>query len=274
MAPKSPRNGLGRSWLDIAAASPFCRWIANRWIASRWIASRSNRPGVGDLSGAGTGALGADAFARCEDMAELAVRSGGRVERGAPRPNHRSYIDRFAVRLSLRPLENRWAFDLGLPGATTSIAMENGNLVIADIQAGGRDDNLTISADTTQSTRSYDFYRLEDPDAVFCLSDVPDAVVSDDGHVVEIPFLAIKDGRIVVRTEGGNDQLTLDFSTSTFGHVVEFDGGADITTTRVGEATLEPTTAGSLVPTSLDRLRLTGGGPFDLVSHQAAGMNA
>ncbi|MFM7073536.1 MAG: hypothetical protein ACKO38_17240, partial [Planctomycetota bacterium] len=77
-----------------------------------------------------------------------------------------------------------------------------------------------------------------------------------------------------MRTEGGNDQLTLDFSTSTFGHAVEFDGGADITTTHVGEDTLEPTTAGSLVPTSLDRLRLTGGGPFDLVSHQAAGMNA
>jgi hypothetical protein len=263
-APAALGNRLWRSWLDAAATAAFFRSIANRW----------NRRQSRAVSGTGVDTVGADDSARCADTAELAVQSGGRVKRGAPRLNHRPYVDRFAVRLSLRSLENRWAFDLGLPGATTSITMENGNLVIADIQAGGRDDNLAISADTTQSTRSYDFYRIEDPDAFFYVSDVPDAVVSDDGHVVEIPFLAIKDGRIVVRTEGGNNQLSLDFSTSTFGHDVEFDGGAEITTTRSGEAILEPVDATSLISTSLDRLRLTGGGQFDLVSHQATGMEA
>ncbi len=253
-------RNAARSRIDAGAVA------ARKFAESPAVASGNpdaRRPDARGLDARGLDARGLDARgldARGPDARRPDARGTARGPRSS---GANAYADRFAARLSLRPLESRWAFDLGLPDATASIVLQDGDLVIADTQPGGRDDRLTISADTTRSLRPYDYYRIEDPYAVFAVDDVPGAEVSDDGHVVEIPFLSLEDGRIVVRTEGGDDQLTLDLSISAFEHGVEFDGGAEVAAAR-----------GPAGAAAVDSLRLIGGGPYALVSHQAAGPHA
>ncbi len=85
--------------------------------------------------------------------------------------------NRFRARLVGKMLEPRLAFDLGMPSAaTTSISLDQGNLLVSDIVPGGRADHLTLAPEATSSAHSESVYRIEDPDAVFLLDNVPDAV--------------------------------------------------------------------------------------------------
>lgn len=161
----------------------------------------------------------------------------------------RAFAERFAAELSIKPLESRYVFDLGLPLAvTTQLTLQSGNLVLNDVASGGRNDAFILQADTSQTVRPYDYYLIHDPGAVFDASGVAGAMVTGDGNTVEIPFESITGNLITVNALGGDDSLEIDFSLGNLEHGLIFDGGAP--TTGLG-----------------DDLTLTGGS-FDTVTHR------
>ncbi|MEM6779013.1 MAG: Ig-like domain-containing protein [Planctomycetota bacterium] len=87
-----------------------------------------------------------------------------------------------------------------------------GNLVIED-SAGTQDDDLTIIVDGPN-------YRISDPTNPL----VAGVGATQDGPDVLVPIASVT-GEIRVRTEGGNDDLTLDFTDGDLMNPVRFDGG-------------------------------------------------
>ncbi|MEM1228263.1 MAG: tandem-95 repeat protein [Planctomycetota bacterium] len=87
-----------------------------------------------------------------------------------------------------------------------------GNLVIED-STGTQDDQLTIRVDGPN-------YRISDPTNPL----VAGVGATQDGPDVLVPIASVT-GEIRVRTDGGNDDLTLDFSGGDLMNPVRFDGG-------------------------------------------------
>ena len=111
---------------------------------------------------------------------------------------------------------------------TTQLSLSSGNLVVADITAGGQNDNLTIKADTTNGN-----FLISDPSHPLGIAGtITGATVSSDLHTVTVPFASVTGSQIQVNTLGGNDTLTVDTSLGSFGvpgKTIIYDGGASAT---------------------------------------------
>ncbi len=121
--------------------------------------------------------------------------------------------------------------------ADTAITVEAGNLVIRDVG--------TPSADSLTIQVVAGGFQISDPNLILA-TDIPTAV-RIDAHTIFVPIAAFA-GEIEFFTQGGNDQLTVDFSGGNFTRVINYDGGTQ--TSSPG-----------------DILILVGGGTFNRVRH-------
>jgi hypothetical protein len=117
------------------------------------------------------------------------------------------------------------------------------NLVFADVDGGGRADNLKISFDT--GTSSFVFADVTNVIAVSAAV-VPGAVTVDS-HTVRIPAASIAGPSVIVNTGAGSDLVTVDLAAGNLPKPIVYDGG-----TSAGDD---------------DRLTLQGGGAFASVAH-------
>lgn len=101
--------------------------------------------------------------------------------------------------------------------AETIVSIDGmGNLVITDI--GGLNDAVTIQADTANS----EFVISHATELVGSLI----AGVMGGGSTVRVPFGDIAGGQIIANLDGGDDSLTVDYSSgATFGKTITFNGG-------------------------------------------------
>ena len=108
---------------------------------------------------------------------------------------------------------------------STSVSLDaSNNLVIKDIAAGGKADNIVIQADTANSR-----YIITDNSAAAIfgiVGTVPGATISANMHQAFVPFAAVTGSSIIVDTMAGDDQLTVDKSLGSFSKTITFDGGA------------------------------------------------
>lgn len=93
-------------------------------------------------------------------------------------------------------------FALTISTATTSVQVYKGNLVVTDTTANGKNDNLFISLVGGN-------VRVHDPNNQLAAGPGSTQV---DANTVDTPLASIL-GKLLVNTLGGNDTVTLDFST-------------------------------------------------------------
>ena len=114
-------------------------------------------------------------------------------------------------------------------GYTTSVSLDGTkDLIVKDVAVGGKNDNLTIKADSANSR-----YILSDPSALSILAvtgTVPGATVSADKHTVYVPFASVAGTFISVNAGAGTDKLTIDTSLGNIAKQIKFDGGAGVNT--------------------------------------------
>ena len=100
----------------------------------------------------------------------------------------------------------------------------SGNLVLADTNPGGPNDNLTIQADTANSR-----YIIHDPNNQLAPFGYPLNTVASqpDEHTIYVPFSAVTGGSILFNPQGPADTLTVDYSLGSFaapGKMIQFNG--------------------------------------------------
>ncbi|MCI0683923.1 MAG: cadherin domain-containing protein [Gemmataceae bacterium] len=101
---------------------------------------------------------------------------------------------------------------------TTSISLDNGNLLIEDTLGGDTDDALTIQADVANAR-----FVVSDPNNVLDTS-IPGAGGGGTNSVT-VPFSAVTGSQIVVNTFDGGDSLTIDAALGGFATSISYDGG-------------------------------------------------
>jgi autotransporter-associated beta strand protein len=132
-----------------------------------------------------------------------------------------------------------------LPPTTTVSLDASGNLVIDDTQGGDTDDTLTIKSDTANNK-----FIIIDPNHTIATSIA--GATGNGLNVVEVPFASVSGTQILISTQAGADNLTVDFALGNFSKSISYTGG-------------DPTSSPG------DALTLTGGGPFSSVAHTFAG---
>jgi hypothetical protein len=110
--------------------------------------------------------------------------------------------------------QQSWTISVSGTGITLDGA---GNLVIDDIAAPPKHDNLTIKSDTVAG-----LFEISDPSAVLS-SDIP-GVSGNYTNRLYVPFATVTGPAILVNTRGGDDLLTLDFGLGDFAKTIRYDG--------------------------------------------------
>ncbi|MEQ9407589.1 MAG: hypothetical protein RIK87_07665 [Fuerstiella sp.] len=101
--------------------------------------------------------------------------------------------------------------------ADTLLAIDgSGNLVVSDIDGNNSNDTLTVSFDGTH-------YVVTDPDRALTTEIAGADRV--DFHTIRVSAAAVT-GNILINTGGGDDRLTIDFTTAVLPSNVLFDGGS------------------------------------------------
>jgi hypothetical protein len=99
-----------------------------------------------------------------------------------------------------------WEINTASNPATTSVALDgSGNLLITDIASGGKNDNLTLSYNASNSA-----YIITDPTAVFSTT----VGTANGQHEVDVPVADVT-GKIEVNTGAGTDTFTVGYSGGT-----------------------------------------------------------
>lgn len=114
---------------------------------------------------------------------------------------------------------------------TTELTLSGGALVVTDIAAGGQDDTLTITSDSTNSK-----YVISDPTQTFIATGIAGAVISGDQHSVDVPFISVAASQIVVNTQGGSDIVTASAVGGAFQAGLTINGGAGADTVSLNNS--------------------------------------
>jgi hypothetical protein len=99
---------------------------------------------------------------------------------------------------------------------TMTAAVTANDLIISDSDATGRDNHWTATTDGTSVF-------ITDPNEFF-VNPSGVGTVSNNNQTLTIPYSAFS-GMIRFQGAGGNDELTVDFSTNNFARTISFDGG-------------------------------------------------
>src|SRR2546422_531192 len=116
-------------------------------------------------------------------------------------------------RLQAEPLEDRLT-----PAATLAPSLFGGDLVITDMDATGRNNNLTVVVSGTN---------IAITDAAEQFSDaggIPGALLSNGYQTITVPFASMS-GNLVINSAAGDDSLTVDFSGGSFNKSISYNGG-------------------------------------------------
>jgi hypothetical protein len=164
---------------------------------------------------------------------------------------------------------------------TTTAALKSGQLVITDATLGGKDDNLTITADVANGR-----YVVSDPTSAFAIvGTITGASVSADTHAVFVPFAAVTGSQVAINTLDGNDTLTVDLSGGAFPKPIVYDGGTQTLSTGNGlrvvgtgtqTATYKPDTTApgkGTVTTSAGSVSFVHSEPVDISGMATATLN-